>query len=88
MWNACFVAVADDVIEKGYGFVVFMLENAVVGSCQTAKLYSGGVGLQVGFDSDEMAELEPQLERAAEMVRCFATQGADRTMNMYNNGGK
>lgn len=36
------------------------------------------------FTEEELAVLEPKIERAAEAVRCFATQGADRAMNMYN----
>ena len=36
------------------------------------------------FAEEELAVLEPKIERAAEAVRCFATQGADRAMNMYN----
>lgn len=36
------------------------------------------------FGADERAELDPKIVRAAEAVRCFATQGADRAMNMYN----
>ncbi len=36
------------------------------------------------FAPDEMAVLQPKIERAVEMVKSFATQGADRTMNMFN----
>jgi PTH1 family peptidyl-tRNA hydrolase len=36
------------------------------------------------FTEEEMATLEPRIKDAAEMVRCFCTQGADRAMNMYN----
>lgn len=36
------------------------------------------------FSSEELAILEPKLEQAAEMIRCFATQGADRAMNLFN----
>lgn len=36
------------------------------------------------FGAEELAELEPKLEKAADAVRCFATQGPDRAMNLYN----
>ena len=36
------------------------------------------------FSPEEMATLEPRLEQAAEMIRTFCTQGADRAMNMFN----
>lgn len=36
------------------------------------------------FSDEEHAELDPKIEKACEAVRCFATQGADRAMNMYN----
>ena len=39
------------------------------------------------FDDEELATLEPAVKEACEMVRCFATQGADRAMNMFNKRG-
>ena len=36
------------------------------------------------FTADELAVLQPKIERATEMVKSFATQGPDRTMNMIN----
>lgn len=36
------------------------------------------------FTDDEEAELSPRIERAAEAVKSFVCQGADRTMNIYN----
>jgi len=36
------------------------------------------------FTADELAVLQPKIERATEMVKSFATQGPDRTMNMFN----
>lgn len=36
------------------------------------------------FNEEERATLEPKIERACEMVKCFATQGPDRAMNQYN----
>lgn len=36
------------------------------------------------FSNDEQAILNPALDRAAEAVKCFATQGPDRTMNLFN----
>ena len=36
------------------------------------------------FTDEELAQLEPRIANAAEMVLCFATQGADRAMNMFN----
>lgn len=39
------------------------------------------------FDEADRAALEPAVQQACEMVRCFATQGADRAMNMFNKRG-
>ena len=39
------------------------------------------------FSAEEQAALEPAVKEACEMVRCFATQGADRAMNMFNKRG-
>lgn len=36
------------------------------------------------FTADEMAVLDPKIDRAVEMVESFATMGPDRTMNMFN----
>lgn len=36
------------------------------------------------FTHEELNILEPKIERAVEMVKSFALQGADRTMNLYN----
>jgi len=36
------------------------------------------------FSEEEQAALEPAIARATEAVKCFATMGADRAMNMYN----
>ncbi|MCR4828763.1 MAG: aminoacyl-tRNA hydrolase [Bacteroidales bacterium] len=36
------------------------------------------------FSEEERALLDPAIVKAAEAVKCFATQGADRAMNMYN----
>lgn len=36
------------------------------------------------FTAEELATMEPKIERATEIVKSFATQGADRTMNFYN----
>ena len=36
------------------------------------------------FTETEKQQLRPQIELAAEMVKSFATQGLDRTMNAYN----
>lgn len=40
------------------------------------------------FTDEERAALEPAIAEAAETVRCFATQGADRAMNMHNKRSK
>ena len=40
-----------------------------------------------GFDADEAAAMEQAVATAVEAVRCFATQGIDRTMNLYNSKG-
>ncbi len=37
------------------------------------------------FSDEEHALLDPAIERATEAVKCFATMGADRAMNFYNN---
>lgn len=36
------------------------------------------------FTADELTQLSPRLDLACEAVACFATQGPDRAMNMYN----
>ncbi len=40
------------------------------------------------FTDEELAALEPALAEAVETVRCFATQGPDRAMNMHNKKPK
>ena len=40
-----------------------------------------------GFDADEAAAVEQAVTTACEAVRCFVTQGIDRTMNSYNSKG-
>ena len=40
------------------------------------------------FEPAETALLEPRIADAAEMVRCFATQGPDRAMNLFNKKGE
>lgn len=39
------------------------------------------------FAADELAAMETAVGTACEAVRCFATQGIDRTMNLYNSKG-
>ena len=39
------------------------------------------------FGEDELAAMETAVGTACEAVRCFATQGIDRTMNLYNSKG-
>jgi PTH1 family peptidyl-tRNA hydrolase len=68
--------------------------NAVLGSDAYARLRVGiggdfPRGMQVdhvlgAWTADERRELAPRLETAAEVVRSFATQGVERTMNLYN----
>ncbi len=36
------------------------------------------------FSNEELALFEPAVAKAAEAVKCFATQGVDRAMNLYN----
>lgn len=36
------------------------------------------------FSDEEHAALDPKIEKACDAVRCFATMGPDRAMNMYN----
>jgi PTH1 family peptidyl-tRNA hydrolase len=36
------------------------------------------------FSDEEMATLQPQTDKAVEMVKCFVTQGADKAMTLYN----
>lgn len=40
-----------------------------------------------GFDADESTAMEQAVTTACEAVRCFVTQGIDRTMNSYNSKG-
>ena len=40
------------------------------------------------FSPEEQAALAPRIETACEAVKCFATQGPDRAMNMYNGQGE
>ncbi len=37
------------------------------------------------FSNEELAILQPQLDKAAEMIKCFATQGPEKAMTLYNN---
>ncbi len=39
------------------------------------------------FEGDDAARMDEAVKQAAEMVRCFATQGPDRAMNMFNKKG-
>ena len=39
------------------------------------------------FAEDELAAMETAVGTACEAVRCFVTQGIDRTMNLYNSKG-
>lgn len=40
------------------------------------------------FSPDERAELDPQLDKACDLVKTFCTLGPDRTMNMFNSKPK
>lgn len=37
------------------------------------------------FTPSEMDLVNPKLDAAVEMIKCFATQGVDKAMNLYNN---
>ena len=39
------------------------------------------------FSSDELADMEAAVKTAGDAVKCFVTQGIDRTMNLYNKKG-
>lgn len=39
------------------------------------------------FSSDELADMEAAVKTAGDAIRCFVTQGIDRTMNLYNKKG-
>ena len=39
------------------------------------------------FTDEQAAALEPAIKTACDAVRCFVTQGIDRTMNLYNKKG-
>ena len=39
------------------------------------------------FSDEQAAALEPAIKSACDAVRCFVTQGIDRTMNLYNSKG-
>ena len=68
--------------------------EATLGTDQYARLRIGigsdfARGKQIDyvlgrFGEAERATLLPQIDKAAEMVKCFATQGADRAMSLYN----
>ena len=73
--------------------------EAVLGTQNYCRLRVGvgsnfGRGQQIDyvlgrFQADELAALEPAIDEACDTVRCFATQGPDRAMNMHNHkGGK
>ena len=36
------------------------------------------------FTPDEQTLLEPRIDKACEALKCFATQGPDKAMNLYN----
>ncbi len=36
------------------------------------------------FGADERATLEPQIDKACDMIKCFATQGPDKAMTLFN----
>ena len=70
--------------------------EALLGNTNYCRLRVGvgnnfGRGHQIdyvlgAFSPEEQATLEPRIETACEAVKCFATQGPDRAMNMYNGG--
>ena len=39
------------------------------------------------FTDEQLAAFEPAVKTACDAVRCFVTQGIDRTMNLYNKKG-
>lgn len=39
------------------------------------------------FSDEQAAAFEPAIKTACDAVRCFVTQGIDRTMNLYNSKG-
>ena len=39
------------------------------------------------MEGDDLAAMEDAVKTACEAVRCFTTQGIDRTMNLYNSKG-
>jgi len=39
------------------------------------------------MEGDDLAAMEGAVKTACEAVRCFVTQGIDRTMNLYNVKG-
>ena len=39
------------------------------------------------FKPDELPDVEASVALAGDAIRCFATQGIDRTMNLYNSKG-
>ena len=40
-----------------------------------------------GFDADDEAAMQQAVTTACDAIRCFVTQGIDRTMNAYNSKG-
>ncbi len=69
--------------------------QTVLGTDQYCRLRSGvgndfSRGRQIDyvlarFSNDDLATLLPQLDTVAEMVKCFVTQGPDKSMTLYNN---
>jgi peptidyl-tRNA hydrolase len=39
------------------------------------------------FPEEDLVRVEAAVEQACEAVKCFVTQGIDRTMNIYNKKG-
>jgi PTH1 family peptidyl-tRNA hydrolase len=39
------------------------------------------------FPEEDLVRVEAAVEQACDAVKCFATQGIDRTMNLYNKKG-
>ena len=72
--------------------------EAVLGTSNYCRLRIGvgsnfGRGHQVDyvlgqFTDEELTALDPVITEAGETVRCFATQGPDRAMNMHNKRAK
>jgi PTH1 family peptidyl-tRNA hydrolase len=71
--------------------------EAVLGTANYNRIRMGvgdhfSRGRQVDYvlgrmEGEDLAKMEEAIKTACDAIKCFATQGIDRTMNMYNSKG-